>query len=332
MSIIGIIIFFIGWIYSIGAFGFFLGVGIGWIPALFVAIILDFIIVFSLGLIGLAIEKRRFSSFQHKFAKNLPEISPSPNPAPAATPDPISTVRSKAWRSGAALFAIIMTCLFIAAFIASKTAENPYTETTGNYGDNAQVDYERDTAQEYSDQAGTATDDPSSESGQYGNSLPLPPLQDQDFIIEEEGQTPALTVQANPASEELGAPNTYNGPIVYPDFRGRDRAYSSFRTRIIDGMMNGPNFSGHYSIIEIGCGTSCMIAYVADISTGKVYDFPYGGEQYYMMSLKYSSTKNFTEVQWIENLEYCIKENLKWTGSTFVKLTHNVLNKSECNL
>lgn len=85
MSIIGIIIFFIGWVYSIGAFGFFLGVGIGWIPALFVAIILDFIIVFSLGLIGLAIEKRKFSSFQHKFAKNLPEISPSPNPAPAAT-------------------------------------------------------------------------------------------------------------------------------------------------------------------------------------------------------------------------------------------------------
>lgn len=331
MSIIGIIIFFIGWIYSIGAFGFFLGVGIGWIPALFVAIILDFIIVFSLGLIGLAIEKRRFSSFQDKFAKNLSEISPSPNPAPAATPDSISTVRSKAWRAGAALFAIIMTCLFIAAFLASKTAENSYTEATGNYGDNVQVDYGRDTAREYNDHAGIATDDLSNEAGQYGNSL-SPSFQEQDFIIEEEGQTPAPTVQANPAPEELGSLNTYSGPVVYPEFRGRDRAYSNFKTRIIDGMMNGPNFSGHYSIIEIGCGTSCMIAYVADISTGKIYDFPYGGEQYYMMSLKYNSAQNFIEVQWIENLEYCIKEQLKWNGSNFVKLTHNVQKKSECNL
>lgn len=204
MSIIGIIIFFIGWIYSIGAFGFFLGVGIGWIPTLFVAIILDFIIVFSLGLIGLAIEKRKFSSFQQKLAKSLPEISPAPN-SPAATPEPISTVRSKAWRAGAALFAIIMACLFIAAFLASKTAENSYTEATGNYGDNVQVYYGRETTREHNDYAGTATDDLSSEAGQYGNSLSPTPLQDQDFIIEGEGQTPASSAQTNFAIENLSA-------------------------------------------------------------------------------------------------------------------------------
>ena len=47
MSIFGIIVFFIGWIYAISEFGFFIGVGIGWIPALFIAYILDFIFIVS---------------------------------------------------------------------------------------------------------------------------------------------------------------------------------------------------------------------------------------------------------------------------------------------
>ncbi|WP_093119016.1 hypothetical protein [Salinihabitans flavidus] len=55
MTIIGVIIFFIGWIYAMGQFGFFLGLGLGWIPALFVAWILDFVIVIAFGLIGVSI-------------------------------------------------------------------------------------------------------------------------------------------------------------------------------------------------------------------------------------------------------------------------------------
>lgn len=52
MTIIGIIIFFIGWIYAISTFGFFLGLGLGWIPALFVAWILDFFVVLIKGTTG----------------------------------------------------------------------------------------------------------------------------------------------------------------------------------------------------------------------------------------------------------------------------------------
>lgn len=55
MTIIGVIIFLIGWIYAMGQFGFFLGLGLGWIPALFVAWILDFVIVIVFGLIGVSI-------------------------------------------------------------------------------------------------------------------------------------------------------------------------------------------------------------------------------------------------------------------------------------
>lgn len=56
MTIIGVIIFFIGWIYAMGEFGFFLGLGIGWIPALFVAWILDFVILIAVGMLGFSIK------------------------------------------------------------------------------------------------------------------------------------------------------------------------------------------------------------------------------------------------------------------------------------
>lgn len=42
-EIIGKIIFFISWGYAILAFGFFLGLALGWIPAFFFAHIFDFL-------------------------------------------------------------------------------------------------------------------------------------------------------------------------------------------------------------------------------------------------------------------------------------------------
>jgi hypothetical protein len=51
-----------------------------------------------------------------------------------------------------------------------------------------------------------------------------------------------------------------------------DRA---FRTRIREGAAKGPNFAGHYTVAEWGCGTSCVSAVVVDAKTGKVYGVPF---------------------------------------------------------
>jgi hypothetical protein len=77
--------------------------------------------------------------------------------------------------------------------------------------------------------------------------------------------------------------NGYNPP----DFKKRDKSARDYRTRIIEGMKVGPNFAGHFSIIEIGCGSSCRFAFVANNITGKVIDFPIGGEEYQSLDLKY---------------------------------------------
>jgi hypothetical protein len=49
MSIFGLLIFFIGWIYAVVSFGFFLGLGVGWIPAVFIAFIADSILIAFFG-------------------------------------------------------------------------------------------------------------------------------------------------------------------------------------------------------------------------------------------------------------------------------------------
>lgn len=49
-------VFIAGWIYAIVSYGFFLGVGLGWIPAIFLAIITIFIWrpVMSIAILGAA--------------------------------------------------------------------------------------------------------------------------------------------------------------------------------------------------------------------------------------------------------------------------------------
>lgn len=46
----------------------------------------------------------------------------------------------------------------------------------------------------------------------------------------------------------------YRGKVRLPDFHGRDRDLSTFRTRIIDSMREGANFAGKYRVVTIGCG------------------------------------------------------------------------------
>ena len=105
----------------------------------------------------------------------------------------------------------------------------------------------------------------------------------------------------------------------FPDFTGRDKAYNLYRTRIRDGVAQGANFAGYFSMIEIGCGTSCRFAFVVDLRTGKIGSFPYGGEEQYQMKLLYSPDSQLLKVRWKGgwDSEFCIEqdmfmEGLKW--------------------
>ncbi|MBD2745716.1 hypothetical protein IC232_03305 [Microvirga sp. BT688] len=110
--------------------------------------------------------------------------------------------------------------------------------------------------------------------------------------------------------------DSYQGQVRLPDFKGRDRDWNSYRTRIREGMKGGANFAGRLAFIEIGCGAGCRWAAVADVSTGRVYNFPLGGEEYMYLDLHYRPNSRLVVAFW-QNSDRCMKETLEWTGQTF---------------
>ncbi len=63
-------------------------------------------------------------------------------------------------------------------------------------------------------------------------------------------------------------------------FRGRparvrldSRRARNFRTVLREGAQTGPNFAGHYTAVQWGCGTGCAQMGIVDAKTGRVY-FP----------------------------------------------------------
>lgn len=89
--------------------------------------------------------------------------------------------------------------------------------------------------------------------------------------------------------DQFRASSALKGKTRLPEFNGRDKKYKNYRTRIRNGLNEGPNFAGHYSVVQIGCGTGCSFAFIADNQTGQVFDFPRGGEDNMYMQLLFKS-------------------------------------------
>ena len=115
----------------------------------------------------------------------------------------------------------------------------------------------------------------------------------------------------------------YRGPPVVPDFQGRDRDFKNYRTRIRNGIKEGPNFAGRYKVIQFGCGTGCTVVIVADVSTGRVYSFPHGGEYDQELRLEYRISSNLIRAWWVpnpENTDRCLQEDFLLRDGHLVSL------------
>jgi hypothetical protein len=44
----------------------------------------------------------------------------------------------------------------------------------------------------------------------------------------------------------------------------------NFRTVLRQGAKDGPNFAGHYTIIQHGCGTMCQVNWIVNAKTGRI--------------------------------------------------------------
>lgn len=100
-----------------------------------------------------------------------------------------------------------------------------------------------------------------------------------------------------------------------PDFSGRDRAFSMYRTRILEALRDeGTNFADRYTIIGMGCGTGCTFNLLVDRGSGRVFNVPFGGEEQQRLELRHSAQSNVLDANWYEG-ETCVGQQVRWDGA-----------------
>jgi hypothetical protein len=120
--------------------------------------------------------------------------------------------------------------------------------------------------------------------------------------------------------ETYRVPDIYRSKPQLPDFKGRDKDFALFKTRIVDAMKKGVTFAGQYSTVQFGCGTGCSQVVVANNRTGQLYDFPRGGENNQALTLEYTVDSNLMLARWYTDSlwETCIIESFVLDGGRWI--------------
>jgi hypothetical protein len=101
-----------------------------------------------------------------------------------------------------------------------------------------------------------------------------------------------------------------------------------FRTVIRRSVGKGPNFAGHYTIAEWGCGTGCVQFVVVDNESGAVHDAPFGNlpKAYFCLGANpdrdetgifYRPDSSLLVLRGCPNDKDCRAIYYLWTGSQF---------------
>ena len=132
--------------------------------------------------------------------------------------------------------------------------------------------------------------------------LPAQPLQFADYPVKE----------------------VYQGKVVLPSFSGRDRHWRNYRTRIAKSMTaDGVRHAGEINVAQIGCGTGCSFLFLANVRTGKVYDFPRHGERDRFLQVYTEPASKLMAAQW-QGADGCHLEYYVWTGNGVRRLRDSI--------
>ena len=76
-----------------------------------------------------------------------------------------------------------------------------------------------------------------------------------------------------PTFADYPAKGKFKGKPARAKIRTKDARM--YRTAITEGAKEGPNFAGHYTIVQWGCGTACLGFAIVDANTGRVTMAPF---------------------------------------------------------
>lgn len=139
--------------------------------------------------------------------------------------------------------------------------------------------------------------------------------------------------------EQYAVP-VYRGPIAKPNFNSKPGSIR-FKTVIRNGLKEGVNFAGHYAIVGAGCGTGCAFAYLVDVKSGRIFDFPLGGEKNYSLKIDHRPDSSLLKARWIDALgdvhrgddnwsdhPMCVRQEFVLNGIAF-KLSHQTKTRTK---
>ena len=152
-------------------------------------------------------------------------------------------------------------------------------------------------------------------------------------IVQAVGQVAAQD-RPLPKFEDFNVTEVYKGPPAQPVLSS---AYArAFRTRIREAAAKGPNFAGHYTIAQWGCGSTCVSIATINEKTGVVFDGPFSilgfgpfykyvdVTDYSQMGLTFRTDSRLLIVRGCAEDEDCASFYYEWTGSKF-KLLRKLL-------
>jgi len=129
-----------------------------------------------------------------------------------------------------------------------------------------------------------------------------------------------------PVFAEHHVTERFTGTPAKPDLTGSPDA-KRYATTIREGAKTGPNFAGHFTIIEWGCGSECQRSAIVDAKTGAVY-FPEFTSSWGML---YRPDSNLLIVNPIDPQAvaddrvpaWMVTEFYQWDGRKLVKLAES---------
>lgn len=86
--------------------------------------------------------------------------------------------------------------------------------------------------------------------------------------------TAAMLMQAPPKASDFPVTAVFKGLPAPPKLKTAGQR--KFRAVIFNWVKKGPNFAGHYTLAQWGCGAGCEQMAVVDARTGDVYEGPFG--------------------------------------------------------
>lgn len=125
-----------------------------------------------------------------------------------------------------------------------------------------------------------------------------------------------------PSFTEYPVRSTFVGPPAKVNFTSS--GYWTYRTKINEGAVKGPNFSGDMTIVEIGCGTACVNLVLLSARSGKIVGSltTCGAQKYKLTSsliitnIVNNDPDNPEYTPWCDPAEYYY-----WNGQHLIKLT-----------